>query len=86
MKKRFSDEQVINILKEAEAGLPLKELCRKHKISDATFYTWRKKFAGVEISEARRLKTVKDENARLKKALVESLLENEVLKAALDRK
>ena len=86
MKKRFSDEQIISILKEAEAGLPVKELCRKHNISDATFYTWRKKFGGMEVSEARRLKAVEDENARLKKLLAESLLDNEALKAALNRK
>ena len=86
MKKRFSDEQIISILKEAEAGLAVKELCRKHNISDATFYTWRKKFGGMEVSEARRLKTVEDENARLKKLLAESLLDNEALKAALNRK
>ncbi|PHQ73743.1 IS3 family transposase [Marinobacter salarius] len=86
MKKRFSDEQIISILKEAEAGLAVKELCRKYNISDATFYTWRKKFGGMEVSEARRLKTVEDENARLKKLLAESLLDNEALKAALNRK
>lgn len=77
MKKRFSDEQIISILKEAEPGLPVKELCRKYNISDATSYTWRKKFGGMEISEARRLKAVEDENAKLKKLLAESLLDNE---------
>lgn len=86
MKKRFSDEQIISMLKEAEAGLAVKELCRKHNISDATFYTWRKKFGGMEVSEARRLKAVEDENARLKKLLAESLLDNEALKVALNRK
>ncbi|PAV24884.1 IS3 family transposase, partial [Tamilnaduibacter salinus] len=72
MKKRFSEEQIIGILKEAEAGLTVKELCRKHNISDATFYTWRKKYGGLEVSEARRLKAMEDENARLKKLLAES--------------
>jgi len=86
MKKRFSDEQIISILKEAEAGLAVKELCRKHNISDATFYTWRKKFGGMEVSEARRLKVIEEENARLKKLLAESLLDNEALKVALNRK
>jgi putative transposase len=86
MKKRFSDEQIISILKEAEAGLAVKELCRKHNISDATFYTWRKKFGGMEVSEARRLKAIEDENAKLKKLLAESLLDNEALKVALNRK
>ena len=83
MKKRFSDEQIISILKEAEAGLPVKELCRKYNISDATFYTWRKKFGGMEVSEARRLKAVEDENAKLKKLLAESLLDNEALRRPL---
>lgn len=86
MKKRFTDEQIISILKEAEAGLPVKELCRKHNISDATFYTWRKKFGGMEVSEAKRLKALEDENARLKKLLAESMLDSEALKAALNRK
>lgn len=86
MKKRFSDEQIISILKEAEAGLAVKELCRKYNISDAAFYTWRKKFGGMEVSEARRLKAIEDENAKLKKLLAESLLDNEALKVALNRK
>jgi len=67
MKKRFSEEQIIGVLKEAKAGVPVKELCRKHNISDATFYTWRKKFGGLDVSEARRLKSLEDENARLKR-------------------
>lgn len=86
MKKRFTEEQIISILKEAEAGLPVKELCRKHNISDATFYTWRKKYGGMEVSDARRLKALEDENTRLKKLLAESMLDSEALKAALNRK
>ena len=86
MKKRFSEEQIIGVLKEAEAGIPVKELCRKHNISDATFYTWRKKFGGLDVSEARRLKSLEDENARLKKMLADSMLDQEALKAALNRK
>lgn len=86
MKKRFTEEQIITILKEAEAGLPVKELCRKHGISDATFYTWRKKYGGMEVSEARRLKVLEEENARLKKLLAEAMLDTEALKAALNRK
>lgn len=86
MKKRFTEEQIIRILKEAEAGLPIKELCRKQNISDVTFYNWRKKYGGLEVSEARRLKGLEQENARLKKLLAESMLDNEALKAALNRK
>ena len=86
MKKRFTDEQIIAVLKEAEAGLPVKELCRKHNISDATFYTWRKKYGGLEVSEARRLKALEEENARLKKLLAESMLDADALKAALNQK
>lgn len=86
MKKRFSEEQIIGVLKEAEAGVPVKELCRKHNISDATFYTWRKKFGGLDVSDARRLKSLEDENARLKKMLAGSMLDQKALKAALNRK
>ncbi|MFY3790001.1 IS3 family transposase [Providencia manganoxydans] len=86
MKKRFNEQQIIAILKEAEAGIPARELCRKHGISDATFYTWRKKYAGLDISEARRLKALEDENARLKKLLAETLLDAEALKIALSPK
>lgn len=71
---------------EAEAGIPARELCRKHGISDATFYTWRKKYAGLDVSEARRLKALEDENARLKKLLAETLLDTEALKIALSQK
>lgn len=86
MKKRFTEEQIVGVLKEAEAGLAVKELCRKHNISDATFYTWRKKYGGLEVSEAHRLKSLENENARLKKMLADSMLDQEALKAALNRK
>ncbi|HHX8576111.1 TPA: IS3 family transposase [Vibrio alginolyticus] len=86
MKKRFNEQQIIAILKEAEAGIPARELCRKHGISDATFYTWRKKYAELDVSEARRLKALEDENARLKKLLAETLLDAEALKIALSPK
>ena len=86
MKKRFNEHQIITILKEAEAGVPVKELCRKHNISDATFYTWRKKYGGMNVSDARRLKALEEENARLKKLLAESMLDAEALKAALNQK
>ncbi len=88
MKKRFNEQQIIAILKEAEAeaGLPVKELCRKHNISDATFYLWRKKYAGMDVSDARRLKALEDENTKLKKLLAESMLDVDALKAALNQK
>lgn len=83
MKKRFTEEQIIGFLQEAEAGIPVKELCRKHGFSDASFYTWRAKFGGMTVSEAKRLKELEHENARLKKLLAESMLDQEALKAAL---
>ena len=86
MKKRFSEEQIIGFLKEAEAGVPVKELCRKHGFSDASFYTWRSKYGGMEVSDAKRLKAMEQENARLKKLLAETMLDKEALEAALRKK
>ena len=86
MKKRFTEAQIIGFLKEAEAGVPVKELCRKHGFSDASFYTWRAKFGGLEVPEAKRLKSLEQENARLKKLLAESMLDKEALEAALRKK
>ena len=86
MKKRFSEEQIIGYLREADAGMPMKDLCRKHGFSEASFYLWRSKFGGMEVSDAKRLKTLEAENARLKKLLAESLLENEVTREALRKK
>lgn len=86
MKKRFSEEQIIGFLQEAEAGLPVKELCRKHGFSEGSFYLWRNKFGGMTVSEAKRLKELEQENARLKKLLAESLLENEITREALRKK
>jgi putative transposase len=83
VKKRFSEEQIIGFLKEADEGVPVKELCRKHGFSDASFYLWRGKYVGMELSDAKRLKSLETENARLKKLLAESMLENEVTKEAL---
>ena len=83
MKKRFSEEQIIGFLQEAEAGMAVKELCRKHGFSDAPFYNWRARFGGMSVSEAKRLKELEQENARLKKLLAESMLDQEALKAAL---
>ena len=83
MKKRFSEEQIIGFLKEAEAGIPVKELCRKYGFSDASFYSWRSKFGGMDGSDAKRLKAMEQENARLKKLLAETMLDKEALEAAL---
>jgi putative transposase len=68
-KSRFSEEQIIAVLKESQAGIPTAELCRKHGISDATFYNWRNRYGGMEVSDARRLKSLEDENRKLKKLL-----------------
>jgi putative transposase len=86
MKKRFSEEQIIGFLREADAGLPVKELCRRHGFSEASYYLWRSKFGGLDVSEAKRLKALEQENARLKKLLAESLLEQEVTREALRKK
>lgn len=86
MKKRFSDEQIIGFLREAEAGVAVKELCRKHGFSDASFYLWRNKLGGMSVSDAKRLRELETENTRLKKLLAESLLENEVTREALRKK
>jgi putative transposase len=86
VKKRFSEAQIIGFLKEAEQGVPVKELCRKHGFSEASFYLWRSKFGGMDVSDAKRLKALESENARLKKLLAESMLENEVTREALRKK
>ena len=86
MKKRFTEEQIIGVLKEAKAGMKVAEVCRKHGISDATYYNWKSKFGGMTVSEAQRLKALEAENAKLKKLLAESLLDNAALKDVLDRK
>jgi putative transposase len=84
--KRFTEEQIIGVLKEAEAGAKTKELCRKHGISEATFYNWKAKYSGMTVSEARRLKELESENAKLKKLLAESELDKAALKDLLNRK
>jgi putative transposase len=86
VKKRFSEEQIIGFLREADKGVPVKDLCRKHGFSEASFYLWRSKFGGMDVSDARRLKALEIENARLKKLLAESMLENEVSREALRKK
>ena len=86
MKKRFSEQQIVAILKEGEAGVAAKEICRKHNLSDATFYTWRKKYRGMETEDIRRLKQLEAENQKLKRLLADSMLDNDALKAALSKK
>ena len=86
MKKRFSEEQIIGFLREADAGLPIKELCRKHGFSEASYYLWRSKFGGMSVPDTKRLKELETENTRLKKLLAEQMLENEVIKDVLRKK
>ncbi len=84
-RSRFSEEQIIGILKEHQAGLSAKELCRKHGISDATFYKWRSRYGGMEVSDARRLKALEAENAKLKRMLAEQMLDVATLKEMLGK-
>jgi putative transposase len=86
VKKRFSDEQIIGFLREAEAGLAVKALCRKHGFSEASYYQWRSKYGGMSVPEVKRLRELEAENGRLKTLLAESLLENQVIKDALRKK
>lgn len=79
-RSRFNEEQVIAILREHEAGHKTADLCRKHGISSATFYAWKAKFGGLDVSQARKLRVLEDENAKLKKLLAEAMLDNAVLK------
>ncbi len=80
-KSRFTDEQIIGFLRQAEAGMPIKELCRKGGFSDATFYKWRSKFGGMDVSDAKRLKELESENGKLKKLLAEAHLDIHALKS-----
>ena len=86
MKKRYTEEQIIGFLKEADRGMAVKELCRKHGFSEQSYYVWRRKFGGMDVSDARRLKSLETENARLKKLLADTMLENELAKEALRKK
>ena len=83
MKKRFSDEQIIGFLREADAGLAVKELCRKHGFSEASYYGWKAKFGGMNVSEVQRLKSLETENAKLKKLLANSMLEIDAMREVL---
>jgi len=85
-KSRFSEEQIIGILREQESGRPTAEVCRKHGISGATFYKWKAKFGGMDVSDAKRLRALEDENAKLKKLLAESMLDIAILKDVNSRK
>jgi len=86
VKKRFTEEQIIGFLREADAGVAVKELCRKYGFSEASYYLWRSRFGGMDVSDAKRLKALEAENTRLKKLLAEALLENEVTKEILRKK
>ena len=85
-KSRYTEEQIIAVLKEAEAGMKIQDLCRKHGISDVTFYKWRSKYGGMEVSEARRLKALEDENRRLKSLVADLTLDNQALKLVVSKK
>jgi putative transposase len=86
MKKRFTEEQIIGILKQAQSGMKIVDLCRMHGISDVTFYAWRSKYGGMEVSDAKRLKQLEDENKKLKQMLADSMLENKAIKDVLSKK
>jgi putative transposase len=85
-RNRHTEEQIIAILKEHEAGAKTADVCRKHGVSEATFYNWKAKYGGLEVSEAKRLKAVESENARLKKLLADAMLDNAALKDLLAKK
>ena len=85
-RSRFKDEQIIAILRVQEAGSPTADVCRKHGVSSGTFYKWKAKFGGLDVSDAKRLKALEDENAKLKKLLAETMLDNAILKDINSRK
>ena len=85
-RSRFTEEQIIAILREQETGVPVADLCRKHGLSSPTFYKWKAKFGGMEVSEAKRLKALEDENAKLKRMLADAMLDNVALKDLLGKK
>ncbi|SFK71092.1 transposase, partial [Caulobacter sp. UNC279MFTsu5.1] len=85
-RSRFTEEQIIGILREQEAGVAVADLCRKHGLSSPTFYKWKAKYGGLDVSEARRLKALEDENAKLKRMLADAMLDNVALKDLLGKK
>ena len=85
-RSRFTEEQIIGILREQEAGVPVADLCRKHGLSSPTFYKWKAKYGGLDVSEVRRLKALEDENAKLKRMLADAMLDNVALKDLLGKK
>jgi putative transposase len=85
-RSRFTEQQIVGVLKQAEGGVPVKELCRKHGISDATFYNWKAKYGGMGASDLKRLKELEAENAKLKKMYADLALENDAIRAVLHRK
>ena len=85
-RSRFSEEQIIGILKEHEAGMPVAELCRRHGVSDASIYKWKAKYGGMDVSETKRLRGLEEENAKLKRMLADAMLDNVALKDLLGKK
>ena len=85
-RNRFREEQIIGILKEHEAGVPVADLCRTHGVSSASIYKWKAKYGGMDVSEAKRLKSLEDENSKLKKLLADAMLDNSALKDLLGKK
>lgn len=82
-RSRFSEEQIVGILKEQEAGAPTADVCRRHGVSEQTFYRWKQKYGGMEVSDAKRLKQLEDENARLKRLVADQALDNQMLRELL---
>jgi putative transposase len=85
-RSRFSETQIVGILREADAGLPVKEVCRKYGIADQTYYNWKKKYGGLEVSDVRRMRELEAENAKLKRMYAELSLENDALKDLISKK
>ena len=85
-RKRFTEEQIIGVLREADAGAVVLDLCRKHGMSSATYYAWKAKYGGLEVSEAKRLRSLEDENGKLKRLLADTMLDNAGLKDLLSKK